>query len=279
MRLLLEDGRVNPKTILKKRSSKPFHINAEILELLLKDPRTEVPSPPNFLAKLCECGEYEAVKIALADTRVDFDTDLAAQMVKQAISSQVVECLKVLFDDVRISSIEKCKSYFELAVWSQDLQLVEFVYNWLGMKPEDFPDSVIVESACSGAVGVFAFLLTQGFRVYDKVIKSASSRGHVGIVELCVKHPSGNVDENYALDSALVKACSKGHTEVAKYLLQNTKASPTHGDSLALFGACGCGHKDVVDLLLEDGRSQVSAANYRVLTVYVFFNLVALTKV
>lgn len=86
---------------------------------------------------------------------------------------------------------------------------------------------------------------------YTALMK-ASSRGHIKIVELLLKH-GANLDLNIYGDTALMQASIEGHFSIVELLLEYG-ANPNLRDkseTTALWCASWCGHDEIVKLLLE----------------------------
>jgi hypothetical protein len=95
----------------------------------------------------------------------------------------------------------------------------------------------------------------------SKVLWSASSGGHVGVVEMILEVVGINV--NVAMRSGstpLYVASSNGHSAIVKVLLKaggNINQSMTDGQS-PLFGAAEGGHNSIITLLLNTGANNIN---------------------
>lgn len=262
--ILLEDKRIDPKSILKKKS---FNVSSEILQTLLNDPRVEMPRVNPFVMRLCELTDGDSLAVIMKDSRVELGPASLETMIERAAVAGCLAPLTTILTDPRSDLLEKKTEYLERAIESQNFPVVEYIFRWVGRDPAVYTnqDTIIKAATELGNVDIFSFLIEKGFRFKPIVLVRAASRGYIGIVERtaalpdCAKH----------LNKALVKACAKGQTDIVKFLLSHTPANPGHKNSLCLFKACENCVTDIVNILLEDKRVKISDSDYRALSVYV----------
>jgi ankyrin repeat protein len=107
-------------------------------------------------------------------------------------------------------------------------------------------------------IAIFAAMVNSEIyaQALDQELLEAAEKGNLKTVtDLLESSASPNVKRQNEGSSALMLACAKGHTEVAKALIDkgaDVNAANQNGWT-ALMGAASYGHLDIVKLLVERG--------------------------
>jgi hypothetical protein len=130
-----------------------------------------------------------------------------------------------------------------------------------------------LRSACRGGrLEVVRWLLDQG-AVIGNALCYASAGGHLPMVRLLLERgadPTLTIDEPYSSDhesTPLIKACTGGHLETVRCLLDHPIAAATINNRsrwgpTALWWAAGFGYVSMVRALLEKGADPTIAESY-----------------
>lgn len=224
------------------------------------------------LSNACHADNIEAVKLLLADPRIDMD-DMADHCLDYAIENENREMVRLLLDDARADpraclhdavrtgdieivrmllldgraqtgSIEDSESYSCLYT-AIECGFIEIAHLLLGCKRVSRDDIEAFELACS--------------REQDMERASLGARCRAMYLDIAgqLLLASARPREIYTLKSMLLRACKFGSIELVCMLLSISGLDPSHSNNRALMLARRYERHNVVRLLLLDDRVAV----------------------
>ncbi|XP_071149400.1 uncharacterized protein [Mytilus edulis] len=195
-------------------------------------------APPEFIQNhfifesITEIQEKEYLIVLLKDQEEDYFERLLCDLKEHAVTSTFnnAQLISQTFRDKLISFLRKSDVKTVLKSFDTESCIIDNNYDELEYrdKKKHFYTTPLVESATTGYIDIVQFLIVN------------------------VKCDVNNADERG--NSPLHKASERGHTAVAKLLLEN-KADVSQcvvDGASSLFRACYGGHKDTVELLLQN---------------------------
>ncbi|KAJ3272774.1 hypothetical protein HDV01_005302 [Terramyces sp. JEL0728] len=259
--LLLKDGRVVSNSAIVVAS---YRGRIDILKLLLQDQRLKVtnralrdaatmghlkicqllithgldPSADGNLAfqRACQNGHLGLAEFLLQDRRVD-PAARNNQAIRQSARRGYSDIVKLLLKDERVDkNANSCEAAIQAAI-SGHFSLTESLLDGNIHKVFEFTaQSENISILCSSVHGGGITLINHVLELVD--------RGS-GTVE----YPNRD-----RLNEALLRACKKGYTRVAKYILQLNDSDSLYYSGCLLRNAISNGHLEIVKLLLQDSR-------------------------
>ncbi|CAG2254652.1 unnamed protein product [Mytilus edulis] len=185
-----------------------------------------------ILESLTEIQEKDDLIVLLKDQEEDYFERLLCDLTKHVITSTFnnAQLISQTFRDKLLSFLRKSDVKTVLKSFDTESCIIDNNYDELEYRDQKkhFNTTPLIESATTGYFDIVEFLIVN------------------------VKCNVNNTDERG--NSPLHKASERGHTAVAKLLLENNAdvSQCNNYEMSALYAACAGGHKDTVELLLQN---------------------------
>lgn len=160
------------------------------------------------------------------------------------------ETMYLLLNECKECNIHECGDLALFAASSRGhLTIVDLLVR-NGANIHAMSDWAFYGACCFGQVKTAEFFLRRGIKIDDACLKIASEKGHKDVVKLLIK--------NTKLQSkTLIDACKGGSLEIVKLILENGANIHAYGDE-ALLTAVINKHVETIKFLLENGANVYS---------------------
>lgn len=218
------------------------------------------PAPGNPLAAACESGHMEAVKLLLADPRVDprMDESMSIQLAAQSGHHAIVE---LLLRDGRAHPNRAKGNPLVCACAYNDTTVVNLLLGDPRVDPTVRDNLPLLRACEQNAFDVVKTLLARPevnpSAGENKPLLAACSEGHFGIVKLLVEEYG--VDPSFPRGEPFFNACYSGNVELVKFLLSFESVDPASPQDKPFQIAAQMNHLEILRILLQDPRVDPTA--------------------
>lgn len=193
-----------------------------------------------------------------------FSTSVVRKFVRLALEKCDVGALEIISQ--HCAPPKYSHHELELAIRSKNVHFVRTFLQWIGQEAAPQHTSMwssLFDSVACGQAAMVQLLLDHS-RLFtnvqwalDTLLLSAASKGHADIVQILLLHGADAEHEmpDRSFPTALLEACAAGRTTAVKVLLEHGAAfdSPEYDSLIPLVIAAERGHSSVVHLLLQHG--------------------------
>ncbi|XP_076087759.1 uncharacterized protein LOC143058181 [Mytilus galloprovincialis] len=218
-----------------------------------------------ILESLTEIQEKGDLIVLLNDQEEDYFERLLCDLTKHVITSTFnnAQLISQTFRDKLLSFLRKSDVKTVLKSFDTESCIIDNNYDELEYRDQKkhFNTTPLIESATTGYFDIVEFLIVNVKCNVNNTdergnspLHKASRRGHTAVAKLLLENNADVSQCNNYKTSALYAACAGGHKDTVELLLQNNadvNQCPNNGWS-TLHAACILGHKDTVELLLQN---------------------------
>ncbi|XP_071150632.1 uncharacterized protein [Mytilus edulis] len=218
-----------------------------------------------ILESLTEIQEKDDLIVLLKDQEEDYFERLLCDLTKHVITSTFnnAQLISQTFRDKLLSFLRKSDVKTVLKSFDTESCIIDNNYDELEYRDQKkhFNTTPLIESATTGYFDIVEFLIVNvkcnvnnADERGNSPLHKASERGHTAVAKLLLENNADVSQCNIYKDSPLYAACAGGHKDTVELLLQNNadvNQCNTYGTP-PLCVACTGGHKDTVELLLQN---------------------------